>query len=274
MSRPFLKWAGGKSWAVPYLLELLPKKIGVYREPMLGGGALFHALATAGRFERAVLSDVNWELIGTYRALQDALELERVISFLRMHVYEKSAYLEARAQDPAQLSPAVMAARMIYLNKTGFNGLYRVNAAGKFNVPFGKYENPTICDEENLRAAHASLQRVELVTLDYEHATQNARQGDVVYFDPPYVPASSTSNFTGYVAGGWTHDDHARLAKHFATLAKGGVTVLLSNSDTEATRALYEGFEIRSLQARRNINSKGAKRGSVGEILVYANCGA
>jgi DNA adenine methylase len=277
--RPPLKWAGGKTWAVEYLSGLLPERIDTYHEPMVGGGALFFALANAGRFRTAILSDTNRELMATYAALQDERELETIIVLLRGYRNDKDMFLRVRAQDPTKLPAAVAAARMIFLNKTGFNGLYRVNTAGKFNVPFGKYANPTLCDESNLRAVHAALtcgekrrDRPLLMRDDYPIAIDEAKPGDAVYFDPPYLPVSKTSNFTGYVPGGWKLADHERLAACFADLAKRGVAVLLSNSDTETTRALYRGFDVRSLKARRSINSKGTARGLVGEIVVVANC--
>jgi len=277
--RPFAKWAGGKTWAVDYLSAILPQGIDTYHEPMVGGGALFFALAHAKRFRTAILSDTNRELMATYGALQDERELEAVIELLRSYRNDKDMFLRMRAQDPTKLPAAAVAARMIFLNKTGFNGLYRVNTAGKFNVPFGKYTNPTLCDEANLRAVHAALTCGErrndwplLMRDDYVIAVEEAKPGDAVYFDPPYMPVSKTSNFTGYVPGGWKLADHEKLAVCFAALAERGVAVVLSNSDSAATRELYKKFDIRSVKARRSINSKAAGRGFVGEIVVVANC--
>jgi DNA adenine methylase len=245
------------------ILPRLPKKIKTYYEPFVGGGAVFFALATEKRFKRAVLGDANVELVITYAAL--ALDVETVIQRLKAHAgkHSEEYFYKVRANpgsDPA--------ARLIYLNKTCFNGLYRVNKMGQFNTPFGKYTNPTICDEENLRAVSAALEGTTCLSLDFEVTVIGARSGDAVYFDPPYVPVSDTANFTAYSAGGFGPADQERLRDVARKLIDRGVHVLLSNSDTPFVRKLYHGFKIEKVEAPRRINSKGGKRGNVGELLI------
>jgi DNA adenine methylase len=278
VAHPFLKFAGGKTALLLEILPRLPKKIKTYYEPFVGGGAVFFALAAEeGRFKRANISDTNTELISTYITL--ATDVEEIIERLKRHVKEHSEkyYYEVRAVDVyAGLHPVERAARMIYLNRTCFNGLYRVNKLGRFNVPFGDYKNPTICDEGNLRAVSVALNekagtnafRTSIVPLDFEAATTGAKQGDAVYFDSPYVPVSATSNFTAYSKDGFGPEDQTRLRDCFARLDKRGVHVLLSNSDTPFVRKLYKGFKIERVEAPRRINSKGGKRGNVGELLI------
>lgn len=270
VARPFVKWAGGKSRSVAMLSQLFPLSVRRYYEPMVGGGALFFALANEKRFERAFLNDVNDDLITAYYAIKhDPL---KVVGFLKRMKVGKRAFLELRAKDMRRASPAAKAARFIYLNKTCFNGLYRVNKSGQFNVPFGDYKNPVVCDVDNITACYKALKGVALDCLDFEKVVRDAGRGDAVYFDPPYIPVSKTSDFTSYTAGGFKMKEHERLAACFAYLANKGVAVALTNSDTDTTRSLYGGYEIRSYQASRAINSDGEKRGKVGEILVVANC--
>lgn len=270
-ARPFLKWVGGKTKLLPEILPRLPEKIPTYYEPFLGGGAVFFALAAEGRFKRAALADANLELADTYLAL--AHKPLEVIKHLSKHVYEESYYYAVRESRPRSL--AARAARMIYLNRTGFNGLYRVNQKGGFNVPFGRYTNPTICDQENLLAVSALLRRstVAVAGDDFEDAVKKARKGDVVYFDPPYVPVSKTANFTSFVKGGFDAAEHLRLRDCFRALDDRGVHVLLSNSDTPFVRRLYEGFRISKVKAPRRVNSKGDKRGDVTELLISGRKG-
>lgn len=263
VARPFWKSAGGKTALLPEILPRLPKKIKTYYEPFVGGGAVFFALAAEGRFKRAVLGDANEELIETYFSIKE--DLETVINRLKAHAGKHSEeYFYMVRANPGQY----IAARMIYLNRTCFNGLYRVNKKGEFNVPFGKYTNPTICDEDNLRAVSAVLRNVGLLPGDFERSTMRARKGDAVYFDPPYAPLSETSNFTTYTAGGFGSDEQTRLRDVAKQLVDRDVHVLLSNSDTPLVRKLYKGFKIEEVQARRRINSKGDKRGNVGELLI------
>lgn len=268
IARPYLKAVGGKTALLPEILPRLPDKIGTYYEPFLGGGAVFFALAAEKRFARAVVGDANEEFAHAYAEL--SRDVDGVIRELSKHIYEETYYYSVRAQDPLSLDSSARAARLIFLNKTCFNGLYRVNRKGKFNVPFGSYKNPTICDEENLRAVSEVLQRTKttLTSLDFEKTVLPAKRGDVVYMDPPYVPASKTSDFTTYTAGGFSLDDQRCLRDVTRKLDARGVHVLLSNSDTPFVRDLYAGFRIEEVQAPRRVNSKGGKRGNVGELLI------
>lgn len=271
-ARPFLKWAGGKTQLVTRLRHLFPTKVRTYYEPFIGGGAVFFALAAEKRFERCVINDWNEELVNTYRVVRDAPEpLIISLKTFKQKYDERSPefFEEVRSMDTAKLSPFERAVRIIFLNKTCFNGLYRVNKSGQFNAPWGKYVNPMICDEENIRACSEVLnQQSSLHTGDFSLVLDDAGPGDLVYFDPPYVPLSTTSNFTSYTADKFTLDDQYRLAAVFKDLALRGVTVLLSNSDTEVVRALYSDFEIHTLEAKRAINSNGAGRGPVNEVVV------
>jgi DNA adenine methylase len=258
-----LKWAGGKGQLLGRLRGHVPQDYGRYFEPFLGGGALFFALRPA----RGVLSDVNQEIIDCYTAVRD--EVSALVEALGDHRYDESHYYAVRNADPAKLTLVERAARTIFLNKTGFNGLYRVNRSGKFNVPFGRYAKPAICDEENLRACSAALANVELVASDFGKVVSRAAAGDFVYFDPPYVPLSRTAAFTAYAPGGFDLDAQARLAGVFGKLVERGVTVLLSNSDVPAIRKLYAPYRIDTILATRVINCKATRRGPVHELLVH-----
>ncbi|HVU00169.1 MAG TPA: DNA adenine methylase [Polyangiaceae bacterium] len=264
--RPVLKWAGGKSRSLPHILRELPEKIGTYYEPFMGGAAVFFALASQKRFKNAVLSDRNPALVNVYSAIKK--DVESVIRALAEHRYDRDEYYRIRAIAPETLDPFQQAARLIYLNKTGYNGLYRVNSKGQFNVPFGRYKSPRICDEDALRAAARVLRGVRLHVADFENAAHEAERGDAVYFDPPYVPVSKTASFTAYHDSEFGRAGHERLAAAFDRLAKRGVAVVLSNSDTTLTRRLFSRWEPKQVPVTRPINSKGSARGTVYEILV------
>ena len=265
-AHPFLKWAGGKSQLLPEILERLPAEIDTYYEPFVGGGAVFFALAAKRRFKRAVLTDRNQDLVDVYRALQE--DVDKVIRALRTHAerHTEEHYYEVRAQSPRSL--AQRAARIIYLNKTGYNGLYRVNSSGRFNVPFGRYANPGILDEPNLRAVSSVLAKVKLGTTDFAGVCDQAGPRDAVYLDPPYLPLSKTAYFTAYAREQFGLEEHRRLALVFGQLARRRVAAVLSNSDTAETRALYAPFEVETVTATRAINSAPTKRGKITEILV------
>lgn len=266
--RPFLKWAGGKGQLLEQLQPLLPvAPFRRYFEPFVGSAALFFALRPA----EATLSDVNEELIDCYLAVQK--QVERLASALARHTYEEALYYQVRAQEPAALDLPRRAARTIYLNKTGYNGLYRVNRAGLFNVPFGRYTNPGFCSPAslaNLRACSRALRGARVVVRDFAQVVTRARKGDFVYCDPPYVPLSGTSAFTAYQAGGFGPDEQARLAEVVARLTDAGVLVMLSNSDTPSVRKLYASsrYRINTVTASRSINSRGSGRGKVREVVV------
>jgi DNA adenine methylase len=271
-ARPFIKWAGGKTQLLPAIGPLLPaRRIRTYYEPFLGGGAVFWSVAQTRKFERAVLNDWNRELIDTYTVLRDSCET--LIGALNAHMRNawntQEYFTEMRSKDPWKLELIDRAARMIYLNKTCYNGLYRVNKSGGFNTPFGRYTNPLLFDAGNLRSCTEALNRnVTLLTGDFTKIFEDARPGDLVYFDPPYVPVSSTANFSSYTSDKFSISDQHRLALCFKDLAAKGVSCILSNSDTEIVRKLYEDFEIIPVQAKRHINSKADGRGNVGEVLV------
>ncbi len=261
-ARPFLKWVGGKGRVLPQLLPLLPSRFEGYHEPFIGGGAMFFSLQP----DRAALWDINEELINCYLVIRE--HVEELISALRLHRYEKEYYYALRAIDPLELSPVQRAARTICLNRTGFNGLYRVNRSGTFNVPFGRHNNPKICDAPNLRLCSRALASVHLDSRDFHELTDSAKRGDFVYFDPPYVPRSPTSTFTSYSPGGFNLPDQERLASLFRALARRGVKVMLSNSDVPLVHELYDGFQIDIVMASRNINARADRRGAVSEVVV------
>lgn len=251
----------------------MPARVRTYFEPMVGGGALFFELQRRGRIEHAWLNDANFELMCAYRALRD--DAEPLIMQLGGMANLEKVFLRWRARPVEELSPVERAARFIYLNKTCFNGIYRVNRAGQFNVPFAGYANPKICDRENLRAAGEALRLVDLTsTDDYLACTESAGAGDLVYFDPPYVPKSATANFTAYTPGGWGTSEHVVLSLAFRHLAERGVAVMLSNADVPLVRELYGDYRVVKTKVRRSVNSDGEGRAPVGEVLVLANCGA
>jgi DNA adenine methylase len=262
-----MKWVGGKTQLMPELLRRIPSDIETYYEPFIGGGALFFALKP----KMAVLGDYNAELIEAYTVVRDGLP--QLIQLLEGHYYEKNYFYSVRALDTERLSAAESAARTIYLNRTGFNGLYRVNLKGQFNVPFGRYSNPLICDHENLEACSALLRSAQLQQGSFERVLRSAKAGDFVYLDPPYVPLSKTSNFTSYVAGGFGPQQQEALAQLLVDLDQRGVRFMLSNAGCEDSRALYrdlpiEGLRIETVRARRSVNSRSSGRGKVDEILV------
>jgi DNA adenine methylase len=260
---PFLKWAGGKTSLLPELLKHVPPRPRCYHEPFVGGGALF--FATTPR--RAVLSDSNAELIHCWQQVRD--EVYGVLDALAEHVYERGHFERVRALDPLRLSPADRAARFIYLNKTCFNGLWRVNRSGRFNVPFGRYRNPTFHDPALLIRASQALHAVQLVRAPFEIALERTSPGDFVYLDPPYDPLSETASFTSYTPDSFGWEDQKRLASACATLDRRGVRFLLSNSATPRIRDLYRRFEQRLVRAPRHISCKGEGRGRVQELLVF-----
>ncbi|MBX9723090.1 MAG: DNA adenine methylase, partial [Candidatus Obscuribacterales bacterium] len=226
---PCLKWAGGKGQLLSSYEQYFPEEFKAYFEPFTGGAAVFfHLRAKHGSFD-ASLSDLNQELINCYAQIKN--NLEQLIISLRKHQNDESYFYEMRAQDPAQLSPLDRASRLMFLNKTCFNGLHRVNSKGQFNVPFGRYKNPAICNEVNLRAVHQALQNTNLNCRPFDKVLEHAKKGDFVYFDPPYHPLSSTANFTSYTKNSFSAADQEHLAETFAELDKRGCLLMLSNSD-------------------------------------------
>ena len=265
---PFLKWVGGKRQLMTDIEPLLPKRISTYYEPFVGGGAVF--LHTQPK--KAVINDYNSELINVYEIIRD--DVDALIEHLATHVNESEYFYQIRALDRQdffdELSKVERASRVIYLNKTCFNGLYRVNGSGEFNTPFGRYKSPNIINETVLRAVSHYLQKndIKLLSGDYQDALKNIRKGSFVYFDPPYDPISKSSNFTGYVQGGFGNDEQIRLRDTCMKLNEKGIKFLLSNSATAFMKELYQDFEVIEVGASRHINSVGSKRGEVKEILV------
>lgn len=268
LPRPFIKWAGGKTQLVDELNNRLPMSFANYHEPFLGGGAFFFKLYRDGKFNHARISDLNSELIDVYCAIRD--RLEDVIKELSKYPHDEKFYYQLRAKNPLELSLPARAARMIYLNKTGYNGLYRVNKNGEFNVPFGKYKNPNYLDKDNLKAVSRALQKVDIHNAPFETVLDYAKAGDLVYFDPPYVPLSQTANFTSYQANGFSLDDQRRLRDVCIELTRRNVYIILSNSDTETVRNLFSpySFEINEVLANRAINCNGKRRGKMTELII------
>lgn len=272
--KPYLKWAGGKRQLLPDIRKNLPSRINEYKyyESFVGAGAVLFDLQP----KRAVINDFNSQLILTYRIIRD--HVDELIEALRIHQNNNSAdyYYDVRAQDRDQsifqtLNDIEKAARLIYLNKTCYNGLYRVNSQGLFNVPYGNYKNPAICEEVVLRAVHKYLQdnEIEILNGDFATITQNADQKSFVYFDPPYHSPDNT-NFTGYQADGFNENDQMRLRDVYLELTERGVKCLLSNSDTDFIRELFNDnrFKIITVKAKRAINSNSAGRGEVNEVII------
>jgi DNA adenine methylase len=264
---PVIKWAGGKTRLLGHLISRCPMQFRRYFEPFFGGGALFFRMVPP----RAVLSDLNEDLMNVYRCV--AWNVEAVIQRLHVHQreHEHDYYYTVRERwnDRKQCRSEVdRAAAFIYLNKTCYNGLYRVNQRGHFNVPIGRYESPTICDPDQLRATSRVLQRAELCVGHFAERVEDAAAGDFVYFDPPYDPVTRTANFTGYTAGSFGDDDQHELARIVGDLTDRGVFVMLSNSDTPFIRELYRGFRIDTVEVARAINSRASARGPVNEVII------
>lgn len=262
---PFLKWAGGKRRLMPQYEPYLPKTFGRYHEPFVGGGAFFFHIHP----EVACLSDINPRLVDTYTSIRD--DIDGLVERLALHKkhHNKRYYYERRDEfNHGALFATDRAALMIYLNKTCFNGLYRENLKGHFNVPMGRYKSPSIFSEEHLRSVHKRLQQVEIHNEAFEGVLERAEAGDLVFFDPPYVPISETSSFTNYSKDGFGAQQQRRLAEVFGLLVERGCHVMLSNSDCPFVRELYKDWEIVSVSAARCINSRATHRGAITEVLV------
>ena len=271
VARPFLKWAGGKSQLLAQYNELFPKTYRNYYEPFLGGGAVFFNL----RPKRSFLSDINLEIINVYRCIRD--QVDEIITQVHHHYlhHDESYYYDVRSRidETAEWfwvgNNVERAARILYLNKTCFNGLYRENSKGHFNVPIGRYKNPSIYDPDLLRACAKQLKTARIEPVGFEDVLRRARSSnDFVYFDPPYQPLNQTSNFTSYTRYSFGEADQIRLRDTFERLRDRGVHVMLSNSDCEFIRDLYSGFSIHTIYASRHINSQGSKRGKITEVLI------
>lgn len=265
---PVLKWVGGKRQLIAQITELLPSSYATYYEPFIGGGAVFFHL----QHKKVVINDFNSELVNVYKTIQS--DVEGLIEDLKKHKNESDYFYEIRALDRGdgfdKLTNVEKASRIIYLNKTCFNGLYRVNSSGEFNTPFGRYKNPNIVNEITLRAVHKYLttNNITILNQDFETIFDNIKKNDFVYLDPPYDPVSKSSNFTGYNQGGFSTDDQVRLRELCDKLNKKGVKFLLSNSATDFIKEEYKDYQINIVQANRSINSNAKKRGAVDEVLI------
>ncbi len=271
--KPFVKWAGGKRQLIPILSENLPQTMGTYFEPFLGGGALlFHILSERdGQICR--ISDLNSDLVLTYITIRD--KPDELIYSLKNHAkrYQKNSksyYYSIRESNPR--SAVEKTSRLLFLNRTCFNGLYRVNSKGKFNVPLGRYTNPNIVNEENIRSVSQVLQsrKVSIKCLDFETVLDDAKKDDLVYFDPPYQPVSSTANFTSYTHKSFTYDDLKRLAKLCLKLDSKGCKVMLSNSNSQDVVEMFaeKQWRLKKIKANRSINSNSKKRTGHFELLI------
>ena len=271
--QPFLKWAGGKRQLLPEIKKYIPQSFKNYYEPFVGGGALLFYIQPS----KAIINDINSELCNCFTVVRD--NLEELIIDLTKHKKDEEYFYEIRDLDRKEeyknLLPAERASRIIFLNKTCYNGLFRVNSHGQFNAPFGKYKNPKILDEVVLKAVNYYLKNnyIEIRNNDFERALEDAQKGDFIYLDPPYDPISDTSSFTGYSMGGFGRDEQRRLKNVFVQLDKKGCMVMLSNSATSFIKNLYEDYRIITVSANRNINSVAKGRGKIDEVLVmnYGN---
>lgn len=266
--KPFLKWVGGKQKLLPSLLRRVPPFFKNYHEPFLGAGALFFELSRRNLIRKAFLSDANERLIRTYLAVRN--QVEEVIDLLSTYQNEITFFKRIRNQRPEELSDVEAACWFIYLNRTCFNGLYRVNRSNIFNVPFGKYKSSKIYDADLLRACSSALQRAHLSCECFEKTLFKVEKGDFVYFDPPYFPISVTSNFTSYTDCGFSFEDQLRLKEVSCELrTKRSVYILLSNSCCEQTLELYRDFHVEQIEARRTVSASVRGRGKISEILVW-----
>ena len=271
--KPFVKWAGGKRQLIPILNQNLPESFGTYYEPFLGGGALLFHILTDKNGQKCSISDLNSDLVLAYTTIRD--RIDSLIASLKNHEknYQKNSesyYYSIRESNPR--SEIEKTSRLIFLNRTCFNGLYRVNSKGKFNVPLGKYTNPNIVNEENLYAVSNILQssRISIKCRDFEAVLRDAKKGDLIYFDPPYQPVSATANFTSYTNKDFTYDDLTRLAELCLKLDSRGCNVLLSNSDSKEVTDIFakNPWKITRIEANRSINSNSKKRTGHFELLI------
>lgn len=266
--QPFLKWAGGKRQLLPEIRKYVPPRMREYYEPFIGGGAVLFGLQPS----RASINDANAELVNLYGIIRD--HPDELIEAVKRHRNSEEYYYELRALDRGDdyllLSPVERASRILFLNKTCFNGLFRVNSQGHFNVPFGDYANPGIVDAAVVRAVSGYLNaaRVAMTCLDFEEALKVAGEGDFAYLDPPYDPVSDTSSFTGYNVGSFGREDQRRLKVACDSLTSRGCGLLLSNSATDFIRKLYADYDIVEVKASRTINAIASGRGKVGELLI------
>jgi len=272
-AKPFVKWAGGKTQLLGPLSSIIPDSFNDYFEPFIGGGAMFFYLASRNLTQKRVfLSDINSELINVYKCLRDKLDLllAKLINHQEKYIQDRTTYyykLRGLTYD----DDLERAAQLITLNKTCYNGLYRVNKKGMFNVPMGQYKNPLICDTANLKKVSSILNRrdIGIECMEYQQMLRQAREGDFVYLDPPFSPISETANFTEYTAGGFVMEDQINLARVFRSLDRRKCKVVLSNSDCALVRNLYKEFKVMTVSSLRSINCKSVKRKGNKELIIY-----
>src|SRR3989338_6305264 len=267
----FVKWAGGKSQLIEQFIPLFPKKFNRYLEPFVGSGAVFFYIIQKYKPKEAIISDINEELINTYNIIKN--DVERLIVELKQHkeyhlAEGKKYYLTIRATNTKDLPELERAARFIYLNRTCFNGLYRVNSSGQFNVPIGSYKNPDVIQEEKLQRIAKLLKNVTIKVMSFEKILNSAKKDDFIYFDPPYYPLKRGKSFTTYTKDKFLEEEQKLLADVFKKLDQRGCSVMLSNSDMEFVKELYPNYNISIVKARRLINSQANSRGEINEILV------
>lgn len=271
--QPVVKWVGGKRQLVPEIMRRIPtefdRETAQYFEPFLGGGAVLFSVLP----DRAVVNDMNTELINVYQVVKD--DVQGLIALLESYPNDPVFYAEIRSLDRdgetfSGLSPVERAARFIYLNKTCFNGLYRVNKKGQFNASFGRYKDPKICDHDTLLdvSSYLNVSDVDFLSGDFEQCVVGANKGDFVYFDPPYIPLTVTSSFTRYTSDGFSFDDQVRLKEAVDYLTSKGVFVMVSNSSSPLVLDLYSDYRVDVVQANRRVNTVGSGRGKVNEVLI------
>jgi DNA adenine methylase len=263
-----IKWAGGKKQLLEQFKKFFPETIRYYFEPFMGGGTVaFFLLKTHPEIKKVYLSDINEELIITYNVVKNSVN--ELLDLLKIYKqkHSKEFYYIMRADDVKKLTPLQIAARFIYLNKTCFNGLYRVNSKGQFNVPIGSYKNPNICDEENLREISQLLQKDDIKVNSFYDAVKDAKKGAFIYFDPPYYPLKKES-FTTYTKDNFLEKEQKKLAELFKNLDKRGCKIMLSNSDSDFIKNLYKDYNIHFVKATRMINCDATKRGQINEVVI------
>lgn len=268
---PLLKWVGGKRQLLSDIIPMIDNKCSTYVEPFIGGGAVLFSMQP----KKAIINDYNHELINVYKVVRD--NLDELLELLYIHQANNSSeyYYEVRAWDRGdylnKMSSIEKAARIIYLNKTCYNGLYRVNSAGQFNSPYGRYKNPNIVNEAVLKAVSYYFKNndIDIRNGDYRDTLINLDKRSFVYLDPPYMPISSSSSFTGYTEGGFGYNRQVELKEECDKLTQQGIRFVQSNSDCDEIRELYKEYKIKTVKAKRRINSVAKKRGEINEVLIY-----
>lgn len=269
---PILKWVGGKRQLLHEIIPLIPEDVSTYVEPFVGGGAVLFEYKP----HKAIINDLNEELINVYRVIKDSPEDLIEILIKHKEYNTKDYFYKIRSLDRQddyleKFSKVERAARTIYLNKTCYNGLYRVNSKGHFNTPYGRYKNPNIVNEQLIleMSDYFNKKDIRIMNVDYKEALKYLRKGTFIYFDPPYLPISPSSSFTGYTENGFNLEHQIELKEQCDKLNKRGIRFLLSNSDHPIIRDLYKDYHIKTIQAKRTINSKANKRGEINEVLVF-----